>query len=73
MGGDPDEIATGADAVESAEETIGRSLNGAQTQSLIQIIGQLSAGTITEGQAVAIISTAIGASKEDARAIIRGE
>lgn len=48
-------------------------LNGAQTQSLISIIQQLSAGTITEGQAINLIATAIGISKEEARKILAGE
>lgn len=34
---------------------------------------QYSAGTLSEGQAVAIISTAIGVTKDEAKAIIRGE
>ena len=37
----------------------GRSLNGAQTQSLIAIMSQFSSGAITEGQAANLISTAI--------------
>jgi hypothetical protein len=48
-------------------------LNGAQTQSLIAVMGQYSSGALTEGQAVAIISTAIGVTKEEALTIIRGE
>ena len=57
----------------SQEESAGKGLNGAQTQSLITIISQLSAGTITEGQAINLIATAIGISKEDARKILAGE
>ena len=72
VGGATD-VATGTEAVETAEETVGRTLNGAQTQSLIAVMGQLSSGALTEGQAVAIISTAIGVTKDEARAIIRGE
>lgn len=60
-------------AVETAEETTGKTLNGAQTQSLVQVIGQVQSGLLTEGQAVMIIAKAIGVSKEEARAIIRGE
>lgn len=51
----------------------GKALNGAQTQSLIAIMSQYSAGELTEGQAVNLISTAIGISKEDARAILNGD
>ena len=51
----------------------GKSLNGAQTQSLIAIMAQYTAGSLTEGQAVNLIATAIGVSKEEARAILNGE
>ena len=57
---------------EGSENTT-KGLNGAQTQSLINIISQLSAGTITEGQAVNLIATAIGISKDEARKILAGE
>lgn len=50
-----------------------QSLNGAQTQSLIAIIAQLSAGQITEGQAVNLIATSIGIDKAEAIAIVKGE
>lgn len=51
----------------------GKQLNGAQTQSLIAIMAQFTAGSLTEGQAVNLISTAIGVSKEEARQILNGE
>ena len=51
----------------------GKALNGAQTQSLIAIMSQYSAGELTEGQAVNLISTAIGLSKKEARAILNGD
>ena len=54
-------------------EAQGKSLNGAQTQSLIAIMSQFTAGDLTEGQAVNLISTAIGISKEEARAILNGD
>ena len=54
-------------------EVQGRSLNGAQTQSLIAIMSQFSAGELSEGQAVNLISTAIGINKEEAREILNGE
>ena len=50
-----------------------QSLNGAQTQSLIAIIAQLSAGQITEGQAINLIATSIGIDKAEAIAIVKGE
>jgi hypothetical protein len=72
VGGATD-VATGTEAVETAEQTVGRTLNGAQTQSLLTVMKSLSEGTLTEGQAVNIISTAIGVTKQEAMAIIRGE
>ena len=54
-------------------EIQGKALNGAQTQSLIAILGQYTAGQISEGQAIRLISAAIGVSREDAGAILRGE
>lgn len=57
----------------SAAEVQGKSLNGAQTQSLIAIMAQFSSGQITEGQAIKLISTAIGISKDEARAILKGD
>lgn len=56
-----------------AIEVQGKALNGAQTQSLNAIMSQFSAGSLTEGQAVNLISTAIGISKEEARSILNGE
>lgn len=67
------DVATGAEAVETAEETVGRTLNGAQTQRLLTVMKSLSEGSLTEGQAINIISTAIGVTKAQAMAIIRGE
>lgn len=57
---------------EQTEENIGKVLNGAQTQSLIAIIQQYSAGVISIGQAVSIISVAIGISKEEAKKLLLG-
>ena len=54
-------------------EVQGKALNGAQTQSLIAVMSQFSTGSLTEGQAVNLISTAIGISKEEARSILNGE
>lgn len=58
-----------------ADDTVDhiKSLNGAQTQSLIAIMSQYTSGSLTEGQAVNLISTAIGVSKEQARQILNGE
>lgn len=51
----------------------GKTLNGAQTQSLIAIMSQFTAGELTEGQAVNLVSTAIGIGKEEARSILNGD
>ena len=48
-------------------------LNGSQVASLINVMQQFHDGTLTEGQAVNIISTAIAIPKEDARALLKGE
>ena len=57
---------------DEAEELAGKALNGAQTQSLIAIIQQYASGTLSIGQAVNVLSTAIGVSKEKAKAILEG-
>ena len=54
-------------------EVQGKTLNGAQTQSLLAIMAQYTAGSLTEGQAINLISTAIGISKVEAKAILNGE
>ena len=61
------------EAINTAEETVGKTLNGAQTQSLLTVMKSLSEGSLNEGQAINIISTAIGVTKEEAKAIIKGE
>lgn len=54
-------------------EVQGKQLNGAQTQSLIAIMSQYTAGGLSEGQAVNLIATAIGVSKGEARKILNGD
>lgn len=66
-------IRWGGGAIANDSQNQIKSLNGAQTQSLIAIMAQYTAGSLTEGQAVNLIATAIGVSKEDARAILNGE
>lgn len=63
---------TESKVIESAEDAAGKTLNGAQTQSLISVIAQYQSGAISLGQAVNIISVAIGVSKDEARRIIEG-
>lgn len=48
-------------------------LNGAQTTSLVGVMAAVRTGELSENQAVRVISTSIGITPEEARAIIRGE
>lgn len=64
---------SGLNDSEKTAEVQGKSLNGAQTQSLIAIMAQYTAGSLSEGQAINLIATAIGISKEDARKLLNGE
>ena len=59
---------TAATPVEEA-----RTLNGAQTQSLLSVIEQYKSGQLSLGQAVNVISLSCGISKDDAEAILKGE
>lgn len=67
-----DPTVTASDVQGAAEQAAGKTLNGAQTQSLITVVTQYAAGTLTIGQAVNIIAVAIGVSKEEAQALIEG-
>lgn len=58
--------------VEDAEDKAGKTLNGAQTQSLISVIAQYQSGDITIGQAINILSVAIGITKQEAKDIVEG-
>lgn len=57
----------------SEAEVQSKGLNGAQTQSLIAVIGQYTSGQLTEGQAVNLIAAAIGVDKSQARALLNGD
>jgi hypothetical protein len=48
-------------------------LNGAQTQSLLSVIEKWKEGSLTEQQAVKIISVSVGISEDDAGSILRGK
>lgn len=79
MGDDLDDLSDEGDiediqdkAVEVTEDVASKSLNGAQTQSLINIIEQYSQQVISFGQAINLISISIGISKEEAKKIIEG-
>lgn len=69
----PGEVPSTEEAIDTAEEAVGKTLNGSQTASLITVIKGLKSGDITEGQAVRILTTSIGVTREEALAIIRGE
>lgn len=58
---------TAATPVEEA-----RTLNGAQTTSLLNVIGQYKDGVLTLSQAVNVVSLSCGISKDDAKAVITG-
>ena len=55
---------------EVAEQATGKSLTVGQINSIVGIIQQFQQGTLTENQAVNIVSIALGISKEQAREII---
>lgn len=66
-------VPTTEEAVDTAEEAVGKPLNGSQTESLLSIVRQVQAGTLTEEQAASILATSIGVTKEEAKAILRGK
>ena len=71
---EPDETGINEqEIIDTAEEVAGKTLNGAQTQSLISVVAQYTAGSLSEGQAASIIAVAIGVTKREALSIIRGE
>lgn len=55
-----------------ASDVAGKSLNGAQTQSLLAVMKQYTSGELTIGQAINIISISIGITKQEAKDIIKG-
>lgn len=63
---------TATDVSQATEQATGKTLNGAQTQSLIAIIAQYTSGSLTLGQAVNMISIAIGITREEAEKLING-
>lgn len=50
-----------------------KSLNGAQTQSLLSVIAQYAAGSLSEAQAISVISASIGVDHDKARSILLGD
>jgi HK97 family phage portal protein len=55
-----------------AKDVSGKSLNSAQTQSLLSVMEQYTKKQLTMGQAINIISISIGISKKEAKDIIEG-
>jgi len=53
------------------EDVVSKSLNGAQTQSLINTISQYKQGVLTYNQAVQMLKTAIGITKEEAEELLK--
>lgn len=75
-GGNSKPVAEDAPTVEDAAATPieeARTLNGAQTQSLLNVIEQYKSGELSLGQAVNIISLSCGISKDDAEDILEGK
>ncbi len=67
-----DSDVTKNDVESVAEDVAGKSLNGAQTQSLLAVMEQFASGALTIGQATNIVSIAIGITKDEAKKIIEG-
>lgn len=65
-------VSTEANIEEVAQDVAGKALNGAQTQSLLAVMEQYTDGKLSIGQAVNIVSIAIGVSKKEAKEIIEG-
>lgn len=61
------------EAIENAENATGKTLNGAQMQSLIVVIDKLADGKISESQAINILSAAIGIPKSKAQELVKGD
>lgn len=68
-----EDVPTGSEAIDMAEDAKGQALNGAQTQSLIMIMDKFADGRLSEQQAINMIATAIGISREEASKIVKGE
>jgi hypothetical protein len=63
-------VEAAGDALDKAEDVVNKTLNEAQAQSLLTIVAQYTAGQLSENQAVNILSTSIGISKEQARELL---
>lgn len=68
--GEPDDMVTASEVKDAAADVTSKTLNGAQTQSLITVVQQYQGGTLTLQQAVNIIAVSIGISREQAQELI---
>lgn len=64
------DMPSGEDVSAAAEDATGERLNGAQVQSLMNVIQQVTAGTLGRNAAVSIITSALGLSSEAAESIL---
>ncbi|MEM5769296.1 MAG: phage portal protein [Bacillota bacterium] len=55
---------------EAAQDVAGKRLNGAQVKSLMEVIGQYSAGALSESAAINLIVSAFGMSESEARKLL---
>ena len=62
-------VDTGA-VKDAIDETVSKTLNGAQTQSLISIMTQFKGGVLSENQAINLISVSIGITKDEAKDLL---
>lgn len=60
------------EVVDTAEDVKGEPLNGIQMQSLLLVMDKFADGKLSEQQAINMIATAIGISKDKAREIVQG-
>lgn len=67
---DETKVENGEEVVDAVEDSLGHGLNGSQTQSLLSVIAQWKAGTLTESQAIQVISLAVGISKDKAKELL---
>jgi len=63
---------TTTEVKQQAQETAGKTLNGAQTQSLLSVMEQYASGALNLQQAINILVVSIGVTKDEARKIIEG-
>ena len=67
---DGQQTVTAAEVKDAAQDVVSKTLNGAQTQSLITVVQQYQAGALSLQQAVNIIAVSIGISRDEAQELI---